>query len=181
MITDAPTDARKRVVFLDHTECILITVFPDKGDVTLRPLARRAGVTTRSNPLFFNSIRIGDGLRVKLVGGPLLCHPPIKPTGNDHGTDLRALSASRTLSHVDIARFVTERDGEIAGLPFYLGHFSIGHQLNVEVTAGFDQLGTDDAHSAVVRGKRLVELGHPPADGRALFGEVYPEAGVGQV
>ena len=47
--------------------------------------------------------------------------------------------------------------------------------------ADLDQFGGQDSHRAVIGGKRLVQLGHVPADAGSLFYQINPETGGGKI
>jgi hypothetical protein len=57
----------------------------------------------------------------------------------------------------------------------------MGHQIDVEVTARFHKLRTDNAHGTVVGGEGLVQLGHLAADGRLAFHQIDFQSALGQV
>ena len=181
MVADAPADAGKRIVFFDHAQRIVIASLADERNVTLRALAGGAGVAAGSDAFLFNRIGVGNGLRVKLEGGALLNHPLVKTARDDDGTDLRALAAAGAFGNVNVARFVSQRGGEIARLAFHLDDLRIGADFDVEVAAHVHELGAEVAHGAVIRGKGLVELGHVPADGRFGFDQVNLKAGFGEI
>ena len=47
--------------------------------------------------------------------------------------------------------------------------------------ADLDQFGGQDSHRAVIGGKRLVQLGHVPADARSLFNQINLKTGRGEI
>jgi len=49
------------------------------------------------------------------------------------------------------------------------------------VPGTFDHLGGQDADGAIVGGKGLIQLGHPPADAGCSLHQVDPKAHIGQV
>ena len=72
-------------------------------------------------------------------------------------------------------------DLKITDLAFDALHVGHGVKIDIQMATGFHQLGRDDAHGAIVGGKGLVQLRHHAADGRILFRQDDPIAGVGQV
>ena len=85
------------------------------------------------------------------------------------------------LIEIDITGFMSQRGREIAGLTVDLNDLGINQNVNIEMPTGFDQLGADGAHSAVVRREGLIELCHVSADGGLGFHEIDAVALVSQV
>jgi len=57
---------------------------------------------------------------------------------------------------------------ETTGLAFYDRNFRAGDQLDVRVPAGRYEVRRKNAHGAVYRGERFIELRHGSAHGRCF-------------
>jgi len=55
-------------------------------------------------------------------------------------------------------------------------HFGIGQDLDIGMPVDLDQLGCQYSHRTVIRGERLIQLGHMAPDARRFLNQVYPEA-----
>ncbi len=181
MVADAAADARKGVVFLDHAKGVVVAPLPYEGDVALCALARGTGVAARGNALLLYGVSIRHSLGVELVSCPLHAHALIEVSGNDHGTDLGALPATRAFRYIYVAGLAAQGHREMTRFPVDGPDLGIGHELDIEVPCRLYQFRADNAHGAVVRGEGLVELGHPSAYGSALLTQIDLEAGVGKV
>jgi hypothetical protein len=73
-------------------------------------------------------------------------------------------------AYLEIARFAA--DGS---------DFGKGQEFDVEMPADLDQFRRDNSHGTIIGGKRLVQLGHGPADGRAPFQQINGEPRVGEI
>ena len=83
--------------------------------------------------------------------------------------DRGAVPAGGALGGIDIARLPVYRGLEISRLSRDFLDFAEGVDFDVGVPADLDQLGGDNSHGTIIGGKRLVDLGHGAADGRAFF------------
>jgi hypothetical protein len=97
--------------------------------------------------------------------------PPRQPTfilrsGLDHRAVLDTGAAPGAEIHFDAAGTLFDFDLEVAGTPLDAFKIRVSDQLDVQMPADLDQYGRDDSHRAVIGGKRLVQLGHDPANGR---------------
>jgi hypothetical protein len=54
----------------------------------------------------------------------------------------------------------------VTGVAGDLFNFGQGMKLYIDVPADLDQFRRDNSHGTIIRGKRLVQLGHNAADGR---------------
>jgi hypothetical protein len=70
---------------------------------------------------------------------------------------------------------------KIASLPLDAGDFRKGQKFNVKMPVDLNQFGSQDSDGTIVCGKRLVQLGHYPTYGRALFQEVDRISRIGQI
>ena len=84
-------------------------------------------------------------------------------------------SAPRTFLLYDVAGLLFQGDGEIAFLPLDALYFGKGKNFDVWMPADLDQFRCENSHRAVVGWKRLVQLGHMPADTRSFLDKVYLE------
>ncbi len=92
-----------------------------------------------------------------------------------------ALTAAVADLLVDVTGLFLHPGGEAARPALQRDQFGLGEDLDVSVPARLHQLGGQDAEGAVVGGKGLVEAGHHPADGRALFNQIDLVAQGGEV
>ncbi len=67
MITHAPANGRKRIIFLDGTVGVYVAPLTDQGDVALRALADGTFPSARSNSKFLYGIRVWNRLRIWFV------------------------------------------------------------------------------------------------------------------
>src|ERR1019366_9477417 len=93
----------------------------------------------------------------------------------------RARSTAGAFRRVHKTRLLPDTDREIARLPFDAFHLAQGEKFDVLVPADLDQTRRHGAHRAIVGGKGLVELPHPPADGGAAFGQIHLDAAFGEI
>jgi hypothetical protein len=70
---------------------------------------------------------------------------------------------------------------EISRASFNRLKIRISDELDVQVPADLDQFGRDNSHGAVISGKRLVQLGHDPADSRGFFEKIDVISGIRQI
>ncbi len=181
VVTDTSTDGREWVVLLDYPQGVLVPSLADQSDVPLHPLSGRTGIPTRGDAPLLDSKSVGHRLRIQLVGGPLDGQPLIKATGDDHRADLGTITAAGALIHINVARMDPYPHREIARFPSDSEHLAIRQQLDVPMTATVHQLGADDAHSAVISRKGLIQLGHVATDGRFLLHQIDLVTGLGQI
>jgi hypothetical protein len=90
----------------------------------------------------------------------------------NHRTVFNTGTATGAQIHFDAAGAFSDFNLEIAGVPLDAFKVRIGDQFNVQMPADLDQYRGDNSHRAVIGGKRLVQLGHDPANGRRFFKEV---------
>ena len=117
MVADTATDARERIVFLDHPQGIVVPALADQCDVSLGALSGWAGIATGRNAKLFNSVGVGSGLRIELVGSALMDQSLVKATGDDDRADVGTLTATGAFVHVDVARVGAHRGRKSARRP----------------------------------------------------------------
>jgi hypothetical protein len=57
----------------------------------------------------------------------------------------------------------------------------IGDEFDIQMPADLDQFRRDNSHGTVVGGKRLIQLGHNPADGRGFLEEIDVIPGIREI
>ena len=72
---------------------------------------------------------------------------------------------TRTYVLVDVSGLPIQGYPEVSRFPFDTDDFGIGQDVNIGMSAAFDELGRFNAHGAVIGGKCLVELRHLAANG----------------
>jgi hypothetical protein len=107
--------------------------------------------------------------------------PGIKPVVNLDRADLDAVSATGAGNHINRARVFVNSDPEVPGSAFNFFHLGQGMDPDVFVSLDIHHLGREDAHGAVVGGKRLVELRHMAANRRLPLYQVDDNAMVCEV
>ncbi len=181
MVADTAADAGERVVFLDDPDRVVVAPFANQGDIPLGALVRRAGVPAGSDAPLFNGKGVGHPLRVELVGSVTLVQVGVKGVREGDGANAGTLTAAGALGNVDVARPHAHGGRKVPGPPIQLEQVGVGNDVDIQVPAGLDQLGRNNAHGAVVGGEGLVELGHVAADGRLFFQQVDVQARLGQI
>jgi len=121
---------------------------------------------TTAKALFpVNDVEEGDRLGIIDVDSRALTQTVVEAVDGVGWAVLGAEAASRTLLRVHVSRPVADRDPEVAGLPRDPDNLTVGQDLNIPVSPTVHELGGEDAHCAVIRGKRLVKPRHNPPDG----------------
>jgi hypothetical protein len=181
MMTYTTADGREGMVVFKEFQPLPVFSFPDKGHKTLRTHMGRTGGLARGCPPLGNGIGPRHGLGISLIdclpGGEALI---VRIRGLD-GADLGAFAAASTLGHVDIARVLNDPGLEVPFLTLQFPEFCCCQEFDVQVPADLDQFGRDDSHGTVIGGKRLVQLGHEPADGRIPFHQIHIESRIRQI
>ena len=124
---------------------------------------------------------IGDRLGVGFVYGFPDAYTGIEPVVDLHRADMDAVFAPVTLALDDVAGVFPDPDAEAPGLA--VDRLDLGACVDgdVRVPAHIHHLWREDAHGAVVCGKRLIELSHMPADGGFALDEVHVDVVAGKV
>ena len=130
------------------------------------------GIGARGAIALVDYITAGYGLGVRLVGGLSRTNTLVKLTGHGHRADLGTISTAGAALKVNVARLFLNGDLESPHITGYILHLREGEQFDIQMPADLDQLGRDNSHGAVVGGKGLVQLGHDPADSRALLQQI---------
>jgi len=141
----------------------------------------RAGRLAGRRAELVDGVPAGDGLGEMPEGGLPVVEVLVEIGGDRDGADACAVAASRALGEIDVPGRFCELDGEPAGLAFDGFHRPAGQDLHVGVPADLDELGGEDAGRTVVGGKRLVELGHDPADADPVLDHVDLHPGIRKV
>jgi hypothetical protein len=132
--------------------------------------------------LAVNHWRIGHRLRIQPEDCPALIQAAFELVRQvAHRALGHAVAAAGALRQVDRTGVALEPDLERAGLALDAEHLGQGHQLNVLVPTGSDQLGRENAHRAVVSREGLVEHRHRAADGRRPLGQKDLVARISQI
>jgi hypothetical protein len=87
-------------------------------------------------------------------------------SGLDHRAVFHTGSAPGAQIHFDAAGTFFNFDLEVAGVALDAFKIRIGDQFDVQMPADLDQYGRNNSHRTVIGGKRFVQLGHNPANGR---------------
>jgi hypothetical protein len=90
----------------------------------------------------------------------------------NHRAVFDAGATAGTQVHVDAAGALFDFYLEIAGLALDAFKICIGDQFDVQMPADLDQYRGNDSHRAIIGGKRLVQLGHDPANRRRFFEQI---------
>jgi hypothetical protein len=181
VVADPAADAGKGVLAAEQFEGLLVFALGHQGHAALETGVGRAGGLAGCRSLFLDGVGRWHGLGVALEGGFAGAQALVEVVGHVDGADLAAFAAGGTTFHIDEAWPLAQGGGEVARLAgdgLYIGH---GVQVDVQVAAGLHQLGGNDTHGAVVGREGLVQLGHDAADGRTLFCQDDPVAGIGQI
>jgi len=154
---------------LDHEVLVLILVQDRLGaaDIVTEP-ALDAVLLVLYDP-------VGNHLRVGLVDRFSYPDPGIEPVVDLDRADPDTIAAAGAGIHVNVTRVLGDGDGKVPG--FALDTFNLGKGMDPDICVPLHvhHLGGEDAHRAVVRGKRLVELRHVAADGRLPFYQVHDD------
>ncbi len=169
---DAAADGREGVRLAGDGVGLGVAAVGDEGQVSLRAGVHRAGPLAGAVPLLGHEVGAGDRLRVELVDRLALAEALVVVIGHGDGADGRALAAARALVGVHETRVTIDPGAEVARLALEADQLRGGDHLDVEMSAGLDQLGRQRAHRAVVGGEGLVELGHMATQGRCPLDEV---------
>ncbi len=172
---------REGIVLLDHLQSLFVPLLRDEGDIALGACICGAGELAGAGALLGDDVRAGHGLRVGFEGRCAFRQALIELTGNRNGTNLGAVVAGCAIFEADVAGTATDRGGELACLAIQAEQVRVGEDLDVAMPVRLDQFGRQDAHGAVVGGKRLVELRHFAANGGFALGEEYLHPRVGQI
>ncbi len=124
---------------------------------------------------------VRDRLCVGFVDGFPNPDTGVEPVVDLHRTDLGAVPAPVALLLDDVAGMLPDPDLEVADLTGDRFDLRAGVDGNVWMPGHLHHLRREDAHGAVVRRKRLVELGHMPTDARLAFDEVDMDVVAGKV
>ncbi len=181
VVADATADRREGVFLLDELEGFLVLADGDEGHIALDADMGRAGRLAGRRAELVDGVPAGDGLGEMPEGGLPVVEVLVEIGGDRDGADGGAVAASRALGEIDVPGRFCELDGEAAGLAFDGFHRPAGQDLHVGVPADLDELGREDAGRAVVGGKRLVELGHDPADADPVLDHVDLHPGIRKV
>ena len=103
-------------------------------------------------------------------------NPCIEAVVDFHRADQDAVPAAITGRFIDIPRVFFYGDAEMTNFAIDLLNLGACVDGDVGVTGHVHHLGGEDAHGAVIRGKRLVQLCHVAADGRLALDEVDMDA-----
>ena len=176
VVTNAPTNARERVVFLNGSHGVRVTPSSDKRDVSLGALSGRTGIPARCDAALVDGVGIWHRLRVEFESCTLLRHPSVEFTGNVNRANRGAFAAGRAFGRVNKAGIAPQARSKVTGFPFDREDFRVGEDFDVEMVPNIDQFRGYRAHGAIVRWKRLVQLRHVSTDGGFDFGQVNLEA-----
>jgi hypothetical protein len=98
-----------------------------------------------------------------------------------HRAVFNANAATGAQLHVDAPSPFPYLYLKISGASLYRLKIRVSDELDIQVPADLDQFGRDNSHGAVIGGKRLVQLGHDPADGRGFFKKIDVISGIRQI
>jgi len=122
-----------------------------------------------------------NGLGVFLVSGLSGHETLVVFARQDYRADLGTVAAGRAFVGIYVSWILADSYLKIPWRSLYFFDFRAGDKIDVEMPADLDQFGRDDSHGAIICGKRLVQLGHHPADCRGLLHEVNQITGIGQI
>ncbi len=178
---DAAADGGEDHRLADEFEGFGVFALADQGDVALDVDAGGAGVLAGRLAALLDGVDVRHALGVGAVDGFAVGEVFFVLVGHDDGADLFAVATAGAFFGVDVARLVADANVEVARLAGDGVDLAVGQQFDIQMPAGLDELGREDAHRAVVGGEGLVQPGHDAADGRVGLEEVDLLAGVGQV
>jgi hypothetical protein len=166
VMADPAADPGEGVIFLE--QLYGFPVFPGvgQGDVSLNADVGRTGRPAGGGAALGDGIAAGDGLGVLFKGRLAPGKTLVVLVGQLDGADFGAFPATGTFGQVYEAGLLPELGFKIPGFSVQSQYLGIGQEFDVQVPADLDQFGRDNSHGTVVGGKRLVQLGHQPADGR---------------
>ncbi len=129
--------------------------------------------------VFYDGIGIRGPLGIAHAGGG----PMVETGGEAHRVGKLAvtLTAPRAFPQIDVPGLRRQLCCETACLPGKTGQLRHGHELDVQLTPAFRQMGRQGAEIAIIGGKGTVELGHETADGEALVDQHHVPARFRQV
>jgi hypothetical protein len=87
--------------------------------------------------------------------------------------DRCAVSTTGAFVDINVSGLFAETDLQVSLFPLDGFYSGARMDLNIDVPADLDQFRGYDSHGTIIRGKCLVQLGHYPANRRALFYKMY--------
>jgi hypothetical protein len=97
MVTDSTTDSRKRMLFLEKLQSLVIPAIVDQGNKTLDADMGRTGGFTGGGSFFVYTEGAGDCLRIQFVDCFTKIESFVELVREGDGADLFALAAARAL------------------------------------------------------------------------------------
>ena len=160
-----PHRSGEGVVLPHHLQGLFVAAFPDQGHVPLGARLRGTGGLAGRGPAFRHEEGVGNGLRIGTVDRLPFIQSGVEFVWQADRADRHAIGAAGALRRVHVPGTAAHPRRKPAGNAFEREEFGIGENLDVQMTPRLHELRRDDAHGAIVRGKRLVQLGHATADG----------------
>ena len=172
MLAYPAANRREGVGFGCRDVCLFVLAGRGQRHVPARITMYRAAIVTRSHTDSGHREFVGNGLRIFLEDRLSVAQKLVVLVRDRYGTVLGTNTAAGTFLKIDEVRLDGNSCLEVARFARQLGKFGVGDHLDISVCPGSDQPGRYGAHRTVVRGERLVELGHVPADSGSRLDEI---------